>query len=314
MPAEHDPVPGSAAGKHCFGDGSDGRSTLAQRGVAHMGFKAVNEVADAKAARKRRQAFYTPTELVQKLVQWADVSEFTTCLEPSAGDGRIVHALREAGVQRVDACEIEAGMHGRIKEAGGNVVGTDFLKYRPAELYDRIVMNPPFKGKTWQGHVEHAWGMLATGGVLLSLAPGDADRIVRDHGLSLPGCTHATTEQLDGGLFKEFETGIRVTVIEARREKDSVVEEFSNAATANAALTIENDLDLVTAWRAAAAKDASALAAMDEYDRRFAPEWWANSRNALVAKVRREIGETGGSCYGVDWGEVAEYLAERTEK
>lgn len=134
-------------------------------------FKPVNEVADAKAARKARQAFYTPLPLVERLVEWADVYPTARTLEPSAGDGRIVHAMRAAGVEQVDFCEIEYGLVGRSQEAGGSWVGGDFLEYLVGEHYDRVVMNPPFKGKTFAKHIEHAWQVLAPGGRVVAVAP-----------------------------------------------------------------------------------------------------------------------------------------------
>lgn len=282
-------------------------------------FAAVNEVADAKAARMRRQAFYTPLPLVEKLVEWADVSEHTRCLEPSAGDGRIVHALRSAGVAIIDACEIETAMHGRITDAGGSVVGTDFLKYQPGTIYDRllenrvgvmydrIVMNPPFKGKTWRAHVEHAWGMLADGGRLLSLAPSDGGKVLADGGLDLPGCNWATWEPLDPGLFKEFETGIQVGVIELARETDHECEGFSNVATCNAALTIDTDNTLRAFW-----VEHGALLAGDP-DSTLCdghPDRFQQAKSAAL----RAICESGGSCYGIVWWEVGEYFRPQSRE
>ncbi|WP_439624121.1 hypothetical protein [Gemmata sp.] len=251
-------------------------------------FQPVNEVLDAKAARKRRQAFYTPLALVAKLVEWADVSEYTTCLEPSAGDGRIVHALRAAGAVSVAACEVEAAMHPRIESAGGTVVGTDFLAHSGAR-YDRIVMNPPFKGKQCPRHIEHAWTLLAPGGVLLSVAPTTLVDDVREQRLNLHGCEWATVERLDGDLFKEFGTGIEVAVVElreGRNDRPGDTGGFANQATWNAALAIETDAEL------------SATVRKDGCD-----------RAALKQRVVREIVEGGGSGYGIAWSEVWEHVA-----
>lgn len=256
--------------------------------TAAAGFQPVNEVLDAKAARKRRQAFYTPLALVAKLVEWADVSEHTTCLEPSAGDGRIVHALRAAGAVSVAACEVEAAMYPRIVAAGGTVVGTDFLAHTGTR-YDRIVMNPPFAGKQCQRHIEHAWTLLAPGGLLLSVAPTTLVADLAEQRLTLHGCEWATVERLDGDLFKEFGTGIEVVVVELREGRNERPDDtggFANLATWNAALAIETDAKL------------SALARKDGCD-----------RAAIAQTVRREITEGGGSCYGIAWGEVWEHVS-----
>lgn len=250
------------------------------------GFQAVNEVADAKAARKRRQAFYTPIALVEKLVEWADVSPSLRCLEPSAGDGRIVHALKTAGVEAVDACETETAMVANIEAAGGAVVGADFLHYQPGAVYDRIVMNPPFKGKTAEKHIEHAWSLLRTGGVLLSVAPTSAASRIQRNELKLPACEHASYENVGGDWFKEFGTGIEVIVVELRRGPYAPVEGYRNAATLNAALTIQTDRKMSEACHAA---------------RGVTP--------AVKAQALKEIAGVGGSCYGIAWEEVDDEYA-----
>ncbi len=253
-------------------------------------FTPINAVADAVAARKLRQAFYTPLALVDKLAEWADISEETRVLEPSAGDGRLVHALRKrAG--RVDACEIDTALHARIESAGGTIVGSDFLAFDPmaplrdcSTQYDAIVMNPPFRGRTWAKHVEHAWHMLAPGGTILSVVPAMAVQDLADCRLKLPECNRATYEELDSGLFAEYGTNVRVGVLEIVRFRDVECCGFRNGATSNAVLTIQNDRELLTAW----VRDNA-----------------SGKRRAL-----REIATGGGSTYGIDWQEVTEHLAE----
>jgi len=255
-----------------------------------VGFEAVNEVADAKAARKRRQAFYTPLALVDRLVEVADVSEFTRVLEPSAGDGRIVHRLRQAGAVRIEACEIEAGLHERIRAAGGEVVGTDFLKHAPGQVYDRIVMNPPFKGKACDRHIEYAWTLLAPGGRLLSVAPPTVAQRMERCELKLPGCTDATVEHLGPDWFKDYGTGIDVILVELCRDLKGgpqPCEGFVNHATFNAAVTAASTRKL---WERARGPEGIALG--------------SDPKSPLREAIRQE----SGSYYGIDWAEVTEYL------
>ena len=248
-------------------------------------YEAVNEVADALAARKRRQAFYTPLALVAKLVEWAGVSEFTRVLEPSAGDGRVVYELRKAGAVNVDACETEEGMHDRVRAAGASLVGTDFLKYQPGEVYDRIVMNPPFKGRQCDRHIEHGWRLLAPGGRLLSIAPPMTGERLDRMELDLPGCEHATHEDVGPNWFKEFGTGIRVVVVELHKEFGPC-EGFCNHATFNAAITAANDRATYDAVTKGDVGDVQSLA------------------------LKLLVG-AGCSVYGVNWSEVVEYLREQ---
>ena len=253
-------------------------------------FEAVNEVRDAKTARKKRQAFYTPLALVDQLVEWADVYTGARTIEPSAGDGRIVHALRTAGVESVDACEIDEAMRERIVLAGGTLVAQDFLAYRPGAVYDRIVMNPPFAGRTVDRHLEHAFSLLRPSGRIVSIAPrGFGERLLNEE-LALPGCADATYEKLDGNWFKEYGTNIEVELVEICASPAVVrpVEGFANGPTYAAAVSMASDGDLY---------------------RRYSSGRGTVTARAARMHARAIIGEHG-TMYGVDWHEVAEYLNE----
>lgn len=251
-------------------------------------FDEVNEVKDALDARKKRQAFYTPLSLVEKLVEWADVWSAARVLEPSAGDGRIVHAIRTAGVERVEACEVEPTMHARIAAVGGEVVGSDFLKFNPGAVYDRIIMNPPFRGKACDKHIEHAWSLLRDGGKLFSIAPPmTGDRLNRCE-LKLPGCEHATFSEVGEGHFKEYGTNIRVILVELEKGKSGEVQGFSNLATFQAALAAANDYGIYQ-------------------------QAMSGQTAGLMDAARQLVKEFGGSMYGVDWQEVSDHLRQEWE-
>lgn len=248
-----------------------------------MAFTPVNSVRDAKTARKRLQAFYTPLPLVEKLVEWADVSPSMTCLEPSAGDGRIVHALRATGAT-VDACEIDTSLHANLAAAGARRVGGDLFDF-DFYGYDRIVMNPPFSGRTWIKHVQHAWRRLDDNrGTLIAVVPRAAMELIATCRLVLPGCNHATIEELDPGLFQEYDTNVAVSVIELARCPDVETLGFRNGPTANAVLTIQNDRPLYEGWR--------------------------RNPDATIPRALREIATSGGSTYGIDWPQVRDHLID----
>ena len=44
----------------------------------------------------------------------------------------------------------------------------------PSDLFDRILMNPPFSDGRWQAHLQHAAKFLATGGRLVAILPASA--------------------------------------------------------------------------------------------------------------------------------------------
>jgi hypothetical protein len=251
-----------------------------------LAFRPVNDVAEALAARKQRQAFYTPLALVQKLVEWSHVLPSMRVLEPSAGDGRIVHELQQAGVNEVDACEIDDAMRERIATMGANVVGSDFLTYKPGPVYDVITMNPPFTKGQIERHLEHAWSLLAPHGRCLSIGPMSLPDKLHDCRLNLPGCTDCTYSRLGREWFTEYGTNIEVCVVELIKDGPRGAPRhhgFLNHATWNAALTITSDGDL---YRAHRGKLFTTFATRDLY--------------------ARHIGQVGCSTYGVDWEEVAE--------
>lgn len=142
--------------------------------------------------------FPTPVALARQLVELAEVKPGMTCLEPSAGTGRIVDALVEAGagvvaVERDDkmrkdlmvrsldsfAARLEAGQ-GFFSVAALERdfmladLGTSEHPTLPSVRFDRVVMNPPFI-KCGEGdhidHVRHAFAMLKPGGILVSVLP-----------------------------------------------------------------------------------------------------------------------------------------------
>jgi len=116
-------------------------------------------------------------------------------LEPSCGEGAIIQALLEQGVEpgRVVGVELDEHRARRCRLGRGTdlvaVVIADFLTMRASRLvlsgqshegegFDRIIMNPPFgirvratTGYDWMDHVRHAHGMLRAGGKLCSVAP-----------------------------------------------------------------------------------------------------------------------------------------------
>lgn len=125
--------------------------------------------------------FETPVELARELVDMARVRPNDVCLEPSAGTGRIVEALIEAGAKRVHAFEIdEARSVALAKRVGANlttvlVSNWDFMEVATLDPPPQIVvMNPPFC-KVGRGnhldHVQHAFGLLSPGGLLVSVLP-----------------------------------------------------------------------------------------------------------------------------------------------
>lgn len=49
------------------------------------------------------------------------------------------------------------------------LVATDFLKYNPGQIYDRIIANPPFTKNQDIAHIRHMYNCLKPGGLMVTL-------------------------------------------------------------------------------------------------------------------------------------------------
>lgn len=171
--------------------------------------------------------FPTPEKLAHWLVELADVEEGDRVLEPSAGTGRIVQALRAAGAS-VWICERNEKMRvGFCRDKathGGHVYHVDdFLDVDlTSQRFHKVVMNPPFCG-VGRGdhldHVAHALRMLRDGGTLVSVLPASIrfreDRRHREF-RDLIAEHDGKIDDLPDGSFKESGTMVRTCVVTMR--------------------------------------------------------------------------------------------------
>ena len=119
--------------------------------------------------------FQTPPELAARVVGLLGTLGRT--LEPSAGLGRIYHAIRQesptAPVVLVEQSPECCGELYRQTEGDehAELVQGDFLTLDASRLglFDSIAMNPPFKMGADVKHIRHAMTLLAPGGRLVSL-------------------------------------------------------------------------------------------------------------------------------------------------
>ena len=99
--------------------------------------------------------FYpTPEKLINKMLDGLEWKMIHTILEPSAGKGNIVEALREKQKFNnkwyttikldIDCIESDENLRAVLKEKNIRVVHDDFLTYDTMKEYDLIIMNPPF--------------------------------------------------------------------------------------------------------------------------------------------------------------------------
>ena len=87
--------------------------------------------------------FPSPPELIEIMIEEAQIVPGLYALEPTAGDGLLAEAMVRAGAI-VDVIEIDPLLQQLLFQKGFNLVGSNFLKAEPQRRYSRILANPPF--------------------------------------------------------------------------------------------------------------------------------------------------------------------------
>lgn len=96
--------------------------------------------------------FVTPPQLARRMVEMA--SSIDDVLEPNAGTGAIMQAVKEAGGQ-VEGVELNWSLVDRLVKQGYTVTQGNFLETTPRR-YKAAIMNPPFSNGADIDHVLHA--------------------------------------------------------------------------------------------------------------------------------------------------------------
>lgn len=155
------------------------------------------------------QLFPTPLHLCVKMVGLANVQPGHTVLEPSAGTGNILKALpcvRPNGA--VVAVELLQAARKGLEPWADEVHTEDFLSLNGSlGLFDRILMNPPFKNGIDIQHIIHAKAHLKPGGRLVAICangPRQQERLkpLADY-----------WEDLPEGTFKEAGTNVNTALL-----------------------------------------------------------------------------------------------------
>ena len=131
-------------------------------------------------------------------------------MEPSAGTGRLLHAILHGPAERLDfeAVEINAGLAARLEARGLPCRCADFLECNGnLGTFDRIVMNPPFQNAADVAHIRHAFDLLKPGGRLVAVcANGPRQR-------EAFRATAAEWIDLEPGTFLESGTGVNAALV-----------------------------------------------------------------------------------------------------
>jgi predicted RNA methylase len=143
-----------------------------------------HEAGTAPLAVAAFQLFQTPPEVAAQLAAALNLQLSARILEPSAGLGRLLDALKPyqprevVAVESAPQCAAELYRQNRervtLKQA-------DFLTVFPDELglFDAVIMNPPFHLRADVRHIEHALTFLRPGGCLAALCMAGPHREAR---------------------------------------------------------------------------------------------------------------------------------------
>lgn len=170
---------------------------------------------------KDLQFYWSPKAVIDAAIDFAGIYERHSyrdeplppawrVLEPSCGDGRILDALKAKGCA-VFGVEYHAGRAAEARAKGYDVLTANFLETVARPDFDFVVMNPPFYGRHYLKHVNHALGFLKPGGTLVSILPATA---WYDHG-ELKG----EWRDLPVASFSESGTNVPTGMIKMRKPK-----------------------------------------------------------------------------------------------
>jgi len=161
--------------------------------------------------------FPTPMPLAKKAAILAQIEVEHSVLEPSAGTGNLVIAIRDSAPAHLTAIEVNHGCCVHMRQMFGIQViveNENFLHLTPKDIgrFDRIVMNPPFGRLSDVIHIEHALQFLEPEGRLVAICGGGP----RQERMLKPQTSH--WERLPEGSFKSSGTNVNTVLLAIDKE------------------------------------------------------------------------------------------------
>ncbi|MDA0967567.1 MAG: DUF4942 domain-containing protein [Proteobacteria bacterium] len=117
--------------------------------------------------------FYpTPAKLIKKMINKVKNKNPRYILEPSAGKGDIIEAINQGrdlgyGRKEIRAIELDNDLFATLQGKDIEVIERDFLNYNGGDIFDLIIMNPPFDNG--EKHLLKAIDILYSGEIICLL-------------------------------------------------------------------------------------------------------------------------------------------------
>lgn len=123
------------------------------------------------------EKFFTPPEVADFMVGLLNPKAGELILEPSAGRGSIVKAIkRNAPGCSVFAIEINKDFNTELSEVADVIAITDFLELEDMYQCDGCIANPPFgNGIDLHAHVDQIRKFVVPDGKIVMIVPADFD-------------------------------------------------------------------------------------------------------------------------------------------
>lgn len=183
---------------------------------------AISDAISSGSVEDRKQVyqfFETPQAIADRIAVQAEIRNEHSVLEPSAGRGRIVDAIRRQASARVTAVELDPKHCDFLRERKTcSVHECDFLSF-DEHTFDRIVANPPFSGQQDVKHILHMYDLLNAGGILVSIGSASItfrnDRKTKELRELISRC--GSIEELPPLSFRESGTNVSTCIVTLRK-------------------------------------------------------------------------------------------------
>lgn len=145
--------------------------SLIQDRPSHEAAKLAREAKNKALSMPIPGFFPTPEKVIDQMLDYADLKRGEDVLEPSAGMGHIVDALKALDLNLgIDLCEISPTLRDVLTGKGYTWIEKDIFDLTDGD-YDKILMNPPFENGDSMCHVRHCYTLLKPGGRLVAILP-----------------------------------------------------------------------------------------------------------------------------------------------